>query len=213
VCSALAERMATGILTCNVDTREGHLGVTCSTSESCYGVLVDQVVPKDLLARAGLRAGHVILKINGKKVKDHERAAKVWTRCQKKGEKLTIEYVTEEVAKERGAAELKFELKIYGTVLALVFVFAISLFVWVYLNKPPPPPPPAPTIDEPSDGSPSDPALDSMLGGMGGMMGEMQKSIQNAMGEEKMAELKAMYEKNTKMAEEKAAALSAADEA
>uniref|UniRef100_A0A7S2IPB6 PDZ domain-containing protein n=1 Tax=Haptolina brevifila TaxID=156173 RepID=A0A7S2IPB6_9EUKA len=187
--------------TITVDTREGHLGITCSTADVCYGVHVDNVSPKDLLALAGLRAGMVITKINGKKVSDHERAAKLWTRCQNKGEKLTIEYLTKEVAEEVGRKQTMRELKCYGFIMVLMFVGIIALFSWVYVNKPPTPDPS--TLEARDPGPPK----------TGDMFKDMQASIEHTLGKDKLAEMREMMAKNMKVADDSNAAAKLADEA
>ena len=60
--------------TISIDSREGHFGVTLSTSESCYGAKVDHVHAQDLFARAGVKSGCVITHVNGTAVDTHASA-------------------------------------------------------------------------------------------------------------------------------------------
>ena len=55
-----------------IDCHQGHVGVTCCNNLDPCGVLLEEVDPADLAAKAGLRPGDVVLKVNGVSVGQHE---------------------------------------------------------------------------------------------------------------------------------------------
>ena len=61
----------------------GHLGVTLTSAQSGFGVEIVHAQPGDLVARAGLRAGHVIKAVNGVVVCTHEQCLKELERNMK----------------------------------------------------------------------------------------------------------------------------------
>jgi predicted extracellular nuclease len=107
-----------------VDSREGHFGVTLATSDVCEGVKIIRLNSKDLFYRAGLRAGHVVIKVNGRSVSNHERALDTLNECKAAQTKCQVEYTTEDAAALRGAAETKTR---HRTVLLLLV--GLALFI------------------------------------------------------------------------------------
>ena len=75
----------------SIDTREGHFGVTLISTKKCYGVEVDAVHPKDLFALAGIRAGMVMTKIDGRVPDGHPDAMYLLEYAAGKQKKVVLE--------------------------------------------------------------------------------------------------------------------------
>ena len=78
--------------TVSIDTSAGHLGVTLSNPVRGPGVLVEDACDLDLVAKAGVVAGCVIVSLNGKTVNDHSTAMEIIHDCG--GASLKIEFWT-----------------------------------------------------------------------------------------------------------------------
>ena len=112
-----------------VDAREGHLGLTCSTSRIMSGVRVDAVHEKDLMYRAGLRVGMVIQTVNTQGVSCHDYAMDLMNTCKENQEKITLTYFSEEEAIQQGAKESTQQRKL--VVFLFLGVLSIVLLSWV----------------------------------------------------------------------------------
>lgn len=115
-----------------IDTREGHLGISISTSDVCYGVVIDRLDAKDLCALAGLRAGLVITHLNGSAVSDHSEAMEVMNEAKEAGNKLTFAFLTEDEASEQGARESATNKKwcLRVGIVALLLVAGLGAFAY-----------------------------------------------------------------------------------
>ena len=67
-----AEDSAPSTKIVKIDCHKGHVGVSCSNNLDPCGVLLDFCDPADLAAKAGMRQGDVVLKVNGVSVAHHE---------------------------------------------------------------------------------------------------------------------------------------------
>ena len=124
--SAVAKEEARSV---TINKREGYLGVTLSNTPSGVGVLVEEAVAADLIAAAGLKAGDVILRLNGREVNRHGDAIEILNSAPDVG--LQIEYWTEaqaakatpKPAPSKGVQALKwvFFLLVFVGVPAMVF--------------------------------------------------------------------------------------------
>ena len=87
-----------------IDPAKGFYGVTVSSSDLISGVNVDAVHPKDLFAAAGLKAGDVIVSLDGEEVDNHERAMIIMelAQCDAK-KKLKVMYVSKAYAEAEAA--------------------------------------------------------------------------------------------------------------
>ena len=106
------ERTGDGPHTAKIDTSRGHLGVTLSNIDFGKtlgtGVVIEAMDAKDLVAKAGLREGDVILAINGEQVTDHRKAFQLIEKNAKKV--IEVSYSTPgEVAKM--AAKARYDAK------------------------------------------------------------------------------------------------------
>lgn len=88
-----------------IDAREGHFGISLSTSTVCAGVHVDNVVPRDLCALAGIRSGCVITHLDGRGVSEHAEAMETLDDAKSAEKKVTFVWLDAEGAKEQGASE------------------------------------------------------------------------------------------------------------
>ena len=169
-----------------MDLREGHLGLTCSTASVCSGALVDSVHPKDLCARHGLAAGHVIRSINGSTVATHDDAMEMLNAAKEKSEKVAIVHLSPEEAKKEGEVEWAQTKKIVLMV-TLCMVAIISLGIaavtngWIKL----------PELPEP-DASPPPPSTPNMDDVFNGPNGDMMQKIKEQMGADGLAKLQNM---------------------
>ena len=75
-----------------IDTRQGHVGITCSNA-SFPGVLVDATDPKDLAAAAGLKAGDVIVRCDGVPVAEHQALVNAIDTATKSKKSVMFEYL------------------------------------------------------------------------------------------------------------------------
>ena len=60
--------------TVKIDTSDGHLGLTMSDCKKVAGCEIDALHAADLCAKAGLKVGDVVTKVNGKAVTTHHEA-------------------------------------------------------------------------------------------------------------------------------------------
>ena len=159
--------------TCSFDTREGHLGITLSTSSVCTGANVDAVHPKDLCALSGIKQGFVIRSVNGSDISGHEHCMEMLEECKSKGEKVSITCLSVAEAKEAGAEESAITKKwvirgclVFFALLALLAAAIVSgklpELLGLNLTKA------APTAN--SLGGLNDPELKNMMPGLEGMM-------------------------------------------
>ena len=114
------------VRTVTIDKSKGHLGVTLGNTESGNGVLILEVHPADLFAKAGLKKGYVILTVDGKTVDNHGDAFAAFN----DGSTLTLEYWNDEEAKT--AASLQKTTgggvqSLGGGVIAMLVVFALVI--------------------------------------------------------------------------------------
>ena len=86
-----------------VDTTFGHLGVTLSNGSGA--VIIDEVHEADLVYKAGLRAGDVIISVNGTAVSTHEACLKIFD--DSKGTTVSVEYLTKAEYTAKLAADKK----------------------------------------------------------------------------------------------------------
>ena len=82
--------------TVTIDTTAGHLGITLSNPARGPGVLIVDAIESDLVAKAGVTSGCVIVSINKKTVGDHAAAMTVIN--ENAGRTLSLEYWTGEDA-------------------------------------------------------------------------------------------------------------------
>ena len=72
---------------CSLDTSQGHVGITLTSHP--LGLLVCDINPSDLAYQAGIRAGAVLVTLNGHAVLDHREAVDVISACT---ERLRLSY-------------------------------------------------------------------------------------------------------------------------
>ena len=118
------------------DAKAGHLGVTLTTAEHNLGALVEAAHPSDLVALAGLKAGHVITAINSTAVTDHEQALSLMLAAEGS---LTISYLTaDDAAIEAKAAKAKYELsspkRSLGMIVIVFIVIALGAIYFLINN-------------------------------------------------------------------------------
>lgn len=94
---------AAGPRTVTIDTKSGHMGVTLSNSELSSGVRVDACHPDDLVSKAGIRQGDVLVRLNGKPVDTHVQALAVFEAAANADGALLVEYVAEADAQAAAA--------------------------------------------------------------------------------------------------------------
>jgi len=84
--------------TVSIDTSTGHLGVTLTNPSRGPGVLVEDACELDLVAKAGVVSGSVIVSLNGKAVNEHSAAMEIIHSSS--GDTLKVEFWTEAQAAE-----------------------------------------------------------------------------------------------------------------
>ena len=114
--------MATPLHTATVTTAKGHLGVTLGNGSD--GVVVEAADPNDLIAKAGLAAGDVIISLNGESVSTHSKAMAIFDGA--KGKKVVIAYRTcaEQSAKE-ARGKLRAVLQTCGFMVLILAALAV----------------------------------------------------------------------------------------
>jgi len=150
--------------TVTIKPSTGHLGV--SLSDFDFGVLVDDVHPADIIAKAGIRKGSVIVSVGGTAVNTHAEALQLMDGVESE---VHIEfYSAKDAALEKAERDAKYAAKWawFGWKIKTVLVVALLLLLGgggYALNSfakslaetngakassmPPPPPPPLPPLD------------------------------------------------------------------
>lgn len=141
-----------------IDTREGHLGVTLSTSTVTDGVRIDALFEKDLVYLAGLRVGMVITHVSEVGVYDHEHAMDIMNTARDASKKLKIVYLTEQAAAEQGASNSvtrrrRWMSVLFTLVVSIALAFQMGVHTKVLDAMTPPPPAPSDDIQKPSKGT------------------------------------------------------------
>lgn len=111
-----------------VDTTKGHLGVTLSNHD--LGVAVDRADPADLIAKAGLAAGDVIVTCNGEEVPNHETALDIMGSANGR---LVLTYYTAADAKAEAVRKAGPPLGwwVYAVIAVLVAGALCGAYQWV----------------------------------------------------------------------------------
>jgi len=106
-----------------IDISAGHLGVTLENTDDGTGVRIAAVDAADLVAKAGLKVGDVLLSIEGHTVDDHGDA---FAAIDAAVGSIRIEYWTEAEAKTAAAIKGPKSSGIFWVVALLLFVVAVG---------------------------------------------------------------------------------------
>ena len=160
--------------------------MTCSTSKVCYGVCIDALDAKDLLARAGLKSSMVITKVDDTEVSEHEHAMELMNAAKAAEKKVKLECLTEDEAAAQGKIETAKFRK--GCLAGFLIFVAIILLVCAMVA--------AGYIQLPDFNEISKKMAEAQTGQPGAMgLEEEMAKWQGGMGEEQMEKMKHSMEK------------------